>query len=74
MRNFEIGNPKPKLNSKTEEYLELEFGPHGHYLALRFKGERKGIDTDTKFEFWGQIEFYTFIVFLFQMTPVKVRV
>ena len=21
------------LNSQTEEYLELEFGPHGHYLA-----------------------------------------
>ena len=21
------------LNSDTEEYLELEFGPHGHYLA-----------------------------------------
>ena len=21
------------LNSHTEEYLELEFGPHGHFLA-----------------------------------------
>ena len=39
------------LNSKTEEYLELEFGPHGHFLALKFKGERKQIEDNEKFEF-----------------------
>ncbi|CAG5098350.1 Oidioi.mRNA.OKI2018_I69.XSR.g15589.t1.cds [Oikopleura dioica] len=39
------------LNSKTEEYSEFEFGPHGHFLALKFKGARQGIDIDEKFEF-----------------------
>jgi len=39
------------LNSTTEEYAEFEFGPHGHFLALKFKGGRKGIETDQKFEF-----------------------
>ena len=26
------------LNSETSDYLELEFGPEGHYLVLRFRG------------------------------------
>jgi len=26
------------------DYIELEFGPHGHYLALRLEGERNIID------------------------------
>ena len=39
------------LNSSTEEYLELEFGPHRHFLALKFKGPRNGVQTDKKFEF-----------------------
>ena len=39
------------LNSSSEEYLELEFGPYGHFLALKFKGTRNGIDTEKTFEF-----------------------
>ena len=46
------------LNSTTKEYLELEFGPHQHYLALKFKDARNGIDTDVKltFAYEAQIE------------------
>ena len=29
---------------KDERYLEIEVGPHGHYLALRLHGERNIID------------------------------
>ena len=39
------------LNHSTKEYLELEFGPHGHYLALKFQGSRNQIDKDTVMNF-----------------------
>jgi hypothetical protein len=29
------------LANEADSYLELEFGPHGHYLALRFSGIRQ---------------------------------
>ena len=32
------------LLGPNECYLEVEVGPHGHYLALRLKGERNIID------------------------------
>jgi hypothetical protein len=29
------------LLGRAERYLELELGPHGHYLALRLEGRRR---------------------------------
>ena len=37
------------------EYLELEFGPHSHHLALYFKGERQLVEDHVNLEelsFW----------------------
>ena len=39
----------------NNEYLELEFGPHSHHLALYFKGERQLVEGHVKLEelsFW----------------------
>jgi len=33
-----------------DRYLELEFGPHGHYLALGFEGERRLLRSDLVLE------------------------
>lgn len=32
------------LVGPDDDYLEVEFGPHGHYLALRFSGRRQLVD------------------------------
>lgn len=34
------------LANEEGHYLELEFGPHGHYLALRFAGARQLVRDD----------------------------
>ena len=34
-----------------EQYLELEFGPHGHYLALRLAGRRHVVASDLVVEY-----------------------
>lgn len=34
------------LANAQGQYLELEFGPHGHFLALRFEGQRNCVDRD----------------------------
>ena len=36
--NFEV--VELFLLGADQRYLELEFGPHGHHLALRFRGPR----------------------------------
>ena len=39
----------------NNEYLELEFGPYAHHLALYFKGERQLVEDHVKLEelsFW----------------------
>ena len=33
-----------------DRYIELEMGPHAHYLALRFAGERNLVDDDVSLE------------------------
>lgn len=42
------------LANAKYEYLELEFGPHGHYLGLGFRGERncvvRRMDLEPRFE------------------------
>ena len=32
------------IGGEGEEYLELEFGPHGHYLVLGLEGERNIVE------------------------------
>ena len=39
------------LNQSTQKYLELEFGPHGHYLGLKFQGSRNQIEKDAVINF-----------------------
>lgn len=34
------------LLGEDERYLELEFGPHGHFLALSFQGQRRRVGPD----------------------------
>ena len=43
------------LNSVTSQYLEVEFGPHGHYLALLLDGKRNAIKTDLRLEYKAEI-------------------
>ena len=38
-----------------EEYLELEFGPHGHYLVLQLRGVRKPFKTALPLAYQVQI-------------------
>ena len=42
------------LLGKDERYLELEFGPHGHYLVLQFKGERQTVSQELDIKFVAQ--------------------
>ena len=39
------------LNQSNQKYLELEFGPHGHYLGLKFQGARNQIEKDVVINF-----------------------
>jgi len=39
------------LLGRDERYLELEFGPHGHYLALRLAGRRQLVASDLAVDF-----------------------
>lgn len=43
------------LANDAGHYLELEFGPHGHYLALRFSGIRKLQRQDIPLSFEARI-------------------
>ncbi|XP_076810283.1 UPF0462 protein C4orf33 homolog [Clavelina lepadiformis] len=43
------------LNSDSGEYLELEFGPHGQYLALLFKGCRNLWKKDLSLKYSAKI-------------------
>jgi hypothetical protein len=45
--NFEV--VEVFIGGIDQRYLELEFGPHGHYLALEFHGERKLVADDLAF-------------------------
>lgn len=39
------------LLGRDEQYLELELGPHGHYLALRLAGRRRVVASDLPVEY-----------------------
>lgn len=43
------------LLGRDEQYLELEFGPHGHHLALRLAGRRRVVANDLAVEYAAQI-------------------
>ena len=47
--NFEV--VELFLLGRDDEYLELEFGPHGHYLALRLAGRRQVVANDLPVEY-----------------------
>jgi hypothetical protein len=42
------------LLGEADRYLELEFGPHGHWLALQLAGRRQIVDRDVALEFEAQ--------------------
>ena len=42
------------LLGRDDRYLELEFGPHGHYLALRLAGRRRVVADDLPVEFTAE--------------------
>ena len=44
------------LLGDREEYLEVELGPHGHYLALRLRGRRNIVRRDIALEHRATIE------------------
>lgn len=44
------------LANDSGHYLELEFGPHGHYLALLFSGIRQLSPQDIPVSFQAQID------------------
>lgn len=37
-----------------ERYLELEFGPHGHHLALRLEGVRQPVESAMPLEYTAE--------------------
>ncbi len=39
------------LLGRDEQYLELELGPHGHFLALRLAGRRRVVADDLPVEY-----------------------
>lgn len=43
------------LVGEAERYLELEFGPHGHYLALKLAGRRNVTDASFALEYRASI-------------------
>ena len=47
--NFEV--VELFLHAPADRYLELEFGPHGHWLALRLQGVRNVVDADVTIAF-----------------------
>jgi len=44
------------LVGKAERYLELEFGPHGHYLALQLEGRRQIVNDALAIDYRASIE------------------
>jgi len=42
------------LLGEDERYLELEFGPHGHFLALRLEGRRRIVASDLAVAFTAE--------------------
>jgi len=42
------------LVGADNRYLELEFGPHGHYLALLLEGPRKVLSRDNRLEYHAE--------------------
>ena len=51
--NFEV--VELFLANEAGHYLELEFGPHGHYLALRFAGIRQLVRQDIPLSFRAEV-------------------
>ena len=47
--NFEV--VELFLLGRDERYLELEFGPHGHFLALSLAGRRQVVASDLRVEY-----------------------
>ena len=43
------------LANEAGHYLELELGPHGHYLALRFAGVRHLVSQDLTLSYLAEI-------------------
>lgn len=43
------------LLGAEDHYLELEFGPHGHYLALFLEGRRNCTRSDLKIDYNAEI-------------------
>lgn len=43
------------LANEKGEYLELEFGPHGHYLGLGFAGVRQLVQKEILFSYRAEI-------------------
>ena len=43
------------LAGEDSRYLELEFGPHGHYLVLQFEGVRQAAATGIPLEYRAEI-------------------
>lgn len=43
------------LAGEDSRYLELEFGPHGHYLALQFEGVRQKMPVVIQLEYEAEI-------------------
>ncbi len=44
------------LLGRDGEYLEIELGPHGHYLVLRFRGPRKAVARGIPLGYEARIE------------------
>ncbi|MEZ4331518.1 MAG: hypothetical protein R3F35_07175 [Myxococcota bacterium] len=44
------------LLGSGERYLELEFGPHGHWLALRLEGRRRLVTSDLALDYAARRE------------------
>ena len=50
--NFEV--VELFLLGDGDRYLELEFGPHGHFLALTLEGRRRIVPSDLAVEFTAE--------------------
>ncbi len=52
--NFEV--VELMLLGAAERYLELEFGPHGHYLVLELSGRRAVASSNRRLDYRPRIE------------------
>lgn len=44
------------LLGERERYLEIELGPHGHWLALRLEGVRHVVERNVALEYTARVE------------------